>query len=83
MMTFDQTGIKNRSAWEEKGYLLPQFDREKVAAATMENPFWVHFGAGNLFRAFQANVVQRLLNDGVLDRGLVVVEGFEIGRAHV
>lgn len=43
----------------------------------MENPFWVHFGAGNLFRAFQANVVQRLLNDGVLDRGLVVVEGFD------
>ncbi len=77
MMTFDQTGIKNRSAWEEKGYLLPQFDREKVAAATMENPFWVHFGAGNLFRAFQANVVQRLLNDGVLDLGLVVVEGFD------
>ena len=43
----------------------------------MENPFWVHFGAGNIFRAFQANVVQNLLNEGVLDRGLVVAEGFD------
>ncbi len=77
MMTLDNTGIKDRLAWEEQGYQLPCFDREKVTAATMENPFWVHFGAGNLFRAFQANVVQRLLNDGVLDRGLVVVEGFD------
>ena len=77
MMTLDNTGIKERLAWEEQGYQLPCFDREKVTAATMENPFWVHFGAGNLFRAFQANVVQRLLNDGVLDRGLVVVEGFD------
>ena len=76
-MTLDNTGIKDRLAWEEQGYQLPCFDREKVTAATMENPFWVHFGAGNLFRAFQANVVQRLLNDGVLDRGLVVVEGFD------
>ena len=52
MMTLDNTGIKDRLAWEEQGYQLPCFDREKVTAATMENPFWVHFGAGNLFRAF-------------------------------
>ena len=76
MITLDKKGIENRSAWEKKVYLLPQFDREKVTVETKENPFWVHFGAGNLFRAFQANVVQRLLNDGVLDRGVFVVEGF-------
>ena len=55
----------------------PKFDRDKVKAATAENPFWIHFGAGNIFRAFQANVVQNLLNEGVLDRGLVVAEGFD------
>ncbi|MDE6364065.1 MAG: mannitol dehydrogenase family protein [Lachnospiraceae bacterium] len=76
-MTLDKIGIQDRFAWEKKGYKLPCFDREKMIAATKENPFWVHFGAGNLFRAFQANVVQRLLNEGVLDRGLVVVEGFD------
>lgn len=59
------------------GIRLPKFDREKVTEATKENPFWIHFGAGNIFRAFQANVVQNLLNDGILDRGLIVAEGFD------
>lgn len=70
-------GLKNRAVWEEKGYILPKYDREAVMAATKKNPFWIHFGAGNIFRAFQANVVQKLLNEGVLDRGLVVAEGFD------
>lgn len=77
MMTLNEKGLENRAEWKEKGYELPEFDRKKVLAATKEAPFWVHFGAGNLFRAFQANVVQRLLNEGVLDRGLVAVEGFD------
>lgn len=77
MIELSNKGLENRAEWEEKGYSLPQFDREKAARATKENPFWIHFGAGNLFRAFQANVVQNLLNEGVIDRGLVAVEGFD------
>ena len=76
-MRLNANGLSDRKQWEEKGYALPEFDREKVTAATKENPFWIHFGAGNIFRAFQANVVQNLLNEGVLDRGLVVAEGFD------
>ena len=76
-MILNEQGLKDKAMWESKGYRLPAYDREKVAAATKENPFWIHFGAGNIFRAFQANVVQNLLNDGVLDRGLVVAEGFD------
>lgn len=76
-MRLSEQGLADRKQWEDAGYALPQFDREKVKEATKENPFWIHFGAGNIFRAFQANVVQNLLNDGVLDRGLVVAEGFD------
>lgn len=76
-MILNKTGLENRTEWEAKGYALPQFDREAVIAATKENPFWVHFGAGNIFKAFQANVAQNLLNEGVLDRGIVVAEGFD------
>lgn len=76
-MELSKKGLENRAQWEEKGYDLPKFDRDAVMAATKENPFWIHFGAGNIFRAFQANVVQNLLNDGVLDRGLIVAEGFD------
>ena len=76
-MKLTKDGIKNTSEWESKGYSLPKFDRAAVEAATKANPFWIHFGAGNIFRAFQANVVQNLLNDKVLDRGLVVAEGYD------
>ena len=76
-MKLNAQGLVDRKQWEEKGYALPQFDRETVAAATKENPFWIHFGPGNIFRAFQANVVQNLLNAGLLDRGLVVAEGYD------
>jgi len=77
MMRLNESGLADRKQWEAAGYKLPQFDREAVAKATKENPFWIHFGAGNIFRAFQANVVQNLLNEGVLDRGLIVAEGYD------
>ncbi|HKM35868.1 MAG TPA: mannitol dehydrogenase family protein [Lachnospiraceae bacterium] len=76
-MKLNEVCIKEHSLWESKGYTLPKFDRQKVESETKQNPFWIHFGAGNIFRAFQANVVQNLLNTGVVDRGLVVAEGFD------
>ncbi len=76
-MKLNEQGLLDRQQWEEKGYMLPQYDRVKVAEATKANPFWIHFGPGNIFRAFQANVVQNLLNEGLLDRGLIVAEGYD------
>lgn len=67
----------NRKQWEEKGYSLPRYDIAQMAKATKENPFWIHFGAGNLFRAFHAVIAENLLNDGKLDRGILVAEGFD------
>ncbi|HIT88883.1 MAG TPA: mannitol dehydrogenase family protein [Candidatus Merdenecus merdavium] len=76
-MQLNENGLQNRTEWEAKGYHLPSYSRKEVTERTKENPFWIHFGAGNIFRAFQANVVQNLLNEGVLDRGLIVAEGFD------
>ena len=76
-MKLNREGLKNRSDWEKAGYQLPLFDREAITQNTKEAPFWIHFGAGNIFRAFQANAVQKLLNKKVLDRGLVVAEGYD------
>ena len=76
-MQLNEKGLENREVWEAVGFSLPQFDRKKVTENTKKAPFWIHFGAGNIFRAFQANVVQNLLNEGVLDRGLVVAEGYD------
>ena len=80
MMYLNDQGIEgasNRQEWMGKGYRLPEYNRSQVRELTKEAPFWIHFGAGNIFRAFQANVVQNLLNEGELEKGLVVVEGYD------
>lgn len=76
-MELSTIGLQNKAQWEAKGYKLPKFDREAVAKATKENPRWIHFGAGNIFRAFQANVMQNILNAGEMNTGLIVAEGFD------
>lgn len=63
--------------WEEKGYEVLKYDREAVKQKTKEAPTWVHFGAGNIFRAFPAEILQRVLNQGEYDRGIVVAESFD------
>lgn len=69
--------LKNKEAWERAGYELPTFDVDAVRKATKKSPEWIHFGAGNIFRAFQANVVQGLLNTGKMKTGLIAAEGFD------
>ncbi len=68
---------EQRDSFLQAGYRLPEFDYEKVKAATDASPVWIHFGAGNIFRAFQCNVLQNLLNTGAADTGLIAVEGFD------
>lgn len=68
---------KNRAEYEAAGYALPTFDYETVKENTHNRPVWIHFGAGNIFRAFQANVMQNLLNKGVMDVGLIAAEGYD------
>lgn len=77
-MRLSEQGLKEeRSSWEAAGYRLPAYDREKMVKVTGENPVWLHFGAGNIFRAFQANVAEELLDKGLMDRGLIAVGGHE------
>ena len=71
-MVLNRKGIEDRSAW--KGYRLPEFDIEKMRAKTAENPVWLHFGSGNIFRAFLCSAAQSLLNNGTLEAGIVAAE---------
>ncbi len=65
------------SEWEAKGYQLPKFDRAEVARKTHDAPTWVHFGGGNIFRAFPAAILNDALNTGKYDRGVIVAETFD------
>jgi fructuronate reductase len=65
-----------RSKFEKKGIKLPRFDVEAARAAGAEQPSWIHFGGGNLYRAFHAAIAQDLLDAGALKGGVVVEETF-------
>ena len=70
--------IKNQKAeWEALGVKLPAFDHDAMTAKTKEHPVWVHFGAGNIFRGFIAALQQRLLNEGLQDRGIIAADTFD------
>ena len=76
-MNLSEEGLKDRAEWERKGYELPKFDRAAMIKATGENPVWVHFGAGNIFRAFHAEIAQRMLDKKETGRGIIVAEGYD------
>jgi len=73
-MVLNNESIKNKAAWEAMGYRLPKFDRDAMIAKTTANPTWLHFGAGNIFKAFQADACQRLLDAGLADTGIIAAE---------
>jgi fructuronate reductase len=76
-MRLTRAGIQDRSAWDRAGIALPGFRFDAVAAGTAERPRWVHFGAGNIFRAFPAACLQELLASGRADTGVIAVETFD------
>ena len=69
--------LKNKEQWEKAGIQLPEFDRQAMKEATRTCPQWIHFGAGNIFRAFPAARQQQLLNEGVEKTGIIVAEGYD------
>ena len=71
------SGSFNAAEWEQKGYQLPKFDIAAVREKTRKEPTWVHFGGGNIFRAFPASMLNDALNTGQYDRGVIVAETFD------
>jgi len=71
------SGQLNTAEWEQKGYELPKFDIKALREKTHKEPTWVHFGGGNIFRAFPAAILNDALNTGKYDRGVIVAETFD------
>ncbi len=63
--------------FSEKGYNVPKFDIAKIASKTVKNPTWIHFGAGNIFRAFPARICGELIEKGEWESGIIVCETFD------
>lgn len=62
--------LNNQQEFADAGIKVPTYDIKQKTGATK----WVHFGGGNLFRAFHAAIANRLLESGDLDAGVVVAE---------
>lgn len=76
-MKLNEISLHQKSVWEEAGFELPHYDRQLMIEKTKQSPHWIHFGAGNIFRAFPANLQQNLLNVQKIDTGLLVAEGYD------
>ena len=65
------SGKFDAAEWEVKSYQLPKFDIQALREKTAKEPTWVHFGGGNIFRAFPAAILNDALNTGKYDRGVI------------
>ncbi|MFT4146719.1 MAG: mannitol dehydrogenase family protein [Mobilitalea sp.] len=65
-----------RENWN-KDYIIPSYNRDEIKENTIKAPIWLHFGAGNIFRAFIAAAMDTLLEQGLSDRGIIVCESFD------
>lgn len=77
MLILNKESIKDADLWKQAGIEGLNFNHERMSALTKENPTWVHFGAGNIFRGFIAMLQQSLLNSGMVDTGIIVVETYD------
>jgi fructuronate reductase len=68
---------KNRAEFERAGIRVPAFDIEALGERTRRAPVWVHLGAGNLGKGYHAVLAQRLVEQGLSDRGIIIVEPFD------
>ncbi|MCL2627230.1 MAG: mannitol dehydrogenase family protein [Oscillospiraceae bacterium] len=76
-MKLNENSLKDREFWQSKGYEIPLFDRETVRERTKSTPEWLHFGAGNIFRAYIAKLAQHILDMSDINTGIIAAEGYD------
>lgn len=70
-------GVQNETEWKKAGIILPGYDIEEVSSRAKQEPQWVHFGIGNIFRGFLGGIADTLIEQGEMDRGVICVETFD------
>jgi fructuronate reductase len=77
MTKLNKKNLKDKEAFEKAGIEIPHFDVGAMISDTVENPIWVHFGAGNIFRGFIAVLQQELIESGQSGKGITAVETYD------
>lgn len=76
-MKMNLQSLQDQKGWQAAKVVCPQYDVPAMVAKTKAEPVWVHFGAGNIFRGFIAALQQKLLNDGLADKGIIAADTFD------
>lgn len=76
-MYYLNESLSKKKEFKEIGIEVPNYDYQELVKRTADNPIWVHFGGGNLFRAFHSVLQQKLVNQNLSDKGIIVIETYD------
>ena len=76
-MELSYAGLRDCAGWASAHVRLPLFDWNAMRLATQASPIWLHFGAGNIFRGFIANLQHQLLEQGLSTCGILAADAFD------
>lgn len=79
-MKLNIENLNDKNFWENADIEVPKYNINDIRKNTAKKPTWIHFGAGNIFRGFIAAVADRLLNDSIIDTGIIAVDTHAFGR---
>ena len=83
-MKLNINNLNSKTFWKDSEIETPKYDINQVRKNTAERPTWVptwvHFGAGNIFRGFIAAAADKLLNDNIMDTGIIAIDTHAAGR---
>ncbi len=77
MLKMNKENLKNTDAWQNADVILPKFNIDDMVKNTKNSPTWLHFGAGNIFRAFVAMLSQKMLNECAVQTGIIAADTFD------
>ena len=77
-MKISLASLSETDFWARAHVTLPRYDVRAMRRKTALHPTWVHFGAGNIFRAFTAALQQRLLDEGLAETGIIAADTFDV-----
>ncbi|WIH90464.1 mannitol dehydrogenase family protein [Brachyspira pilosicoli] len=79
-MKLNIENLNDKNFWKNANIEVPKYNINDIRKNTAEKPTWIHFGAGNIFRGFIAAVADTLLNDSIIDTGIIAVDTHAFGR---
>lgn len=76
-MKLDKNILNDLDWLKDNNVITPTYDLSETKENTLDNPIWLHFGAGNIFRGFVGQTMQKLLNNEKSRVGIIAAEGFD------